>query len=66
MNIRDFNLNKNIGHVLPQCYSGVKLELVKLTEQGVRPCYFSSYSRAGFFDSRDPWKTHLLLLSLHF
>lgn len=33
MNIRDFNLNKNMGHVLAWCNSGVKLELVKLAEQ---------------------------------
>lgn len=32
MNIRDFNLNKNIGHGLPRCYSGVKMELVKLAQ----------------------------------
>lgn len=32
MNIRDFNLNKNMGHLLPQRYSSVKLELVKLSQ----------------------------------
>lgn len=33
MNIRDFNLNKNIGHSFTQWHSGVKLELVKLAQE---------------------------------
>lgn len=57
MNIRDFNLNKNMCHLLPQCYSSAKPELVELAQWWIRPHCSFSYTTIILFDSSNSQRT---------